>query len=181
MDSDLGEISCVSKMRLDLSECDSQYLKLWISRYNPMLSSMRLIITEHDDSLHKAWLRFLAYREPSTKNQSVPSATDRVIYWVQIILHGFRRSLSCRFRKAGMEKHRTRPMTGNHRCYLNDVYDRFCRPVDVRRSTGRCTKRAILRCSFRPLSPHSWHIFSSMNLHDQTTTAHMITAGHYPT
>ena len=131
-----------------------------------MLSSMRPIITEHDDSLHKAWLRFLTYREPSTKNQSVPSATDLVIYWLQIILHGFRRSLSCRFRKAGMEKHRTRPMTGNHRCFLNDVYDRFCRPVDVRRSTGRCTKRAILRCSFRSLSPHSWHnvIFSSMNL-----------------
>ena len=88
-----------------------------------MLSSMRSIITEHDDSLHKAWLRFLPYREPSTKNQSVPSATDRVIDWGQIILHGFRRSLSCRFRKAGIEKHRTRPMTGNHRCFLDDVYD----------------------------------------------------------
>ena len=147
-----------------------------------MLSSMRPIITEHDDSLHKAWLRFLTYREPSTKNQSVPSATDRVIYWVQIILHGFRRSLSCRFRKAGMEKHRTRPMTGNHRCFLNDVYDRFCRPVDVRRSTGRCTKRAILRCSFRSLSPtvdtmsysHQW-IFCTWSNYNSSHEKKLVT------
>ena len=127
MDSDLGEISCVSKMRLDSSEYDSQSISVW----NPLSSSMGFIITgEH------ALFRLLAYRGSSTKNPSAPP-----------FRHGS--SLSCRFLKTGMEKSYEEPP----RCFFTRCIIDFFAGSSLE-MFGRYTKRAMLRLLYMITARH---------------------------